>query len=60
MHVHASNVAAGGVLAAWMICVLPPAAALLAIVWYAIQIYESRTVQRQIKCVKAWINGGSE
>jgi chromate transport protein ChrA len=41
-----SYVVAPGVLAATVAAALPPLAALVAIVWYTVQIYESRTVQR--------------
>jgi chromate transport protein ChrA len=41
-----SYVVAPGVLVATVAAALPPLAALVAIVWYLVQIYESKTVQR--------------
>ncbi len=41
----ASGVAIVSTLAGW----LPPAAALIALVWYVIQIYESDTIQKWIR-----------
>lgn len=41
-----SNLLGGGVVTATLVGMAPAAAAVIAILWYLIQIYESRTVQR--------------
>jgi hypothetical protein len=47
----AIDAGAVGVIAAAIVGWLPPLAAIVAILWYVIQIYESQTVQRK---VRAW------
>lgn len=40
---------AGAAIAASLMQWLPPAAALLGVIWYAIQIWESKTVQKHVR-----------
>lgn len=45
----ATDIGAAGVFVASLAGVLPPIAALLAIVWYCIQIWESKTTRTHIR-----------
>jgi hypothetical protein len=45
------TVSAGAILSAFL-GYLPPIAALLAIFWYGVQLYESRTVQRWLRVAR--------
>lgn len=46
---HANHMISAAAIAGTMAGILPPLAALVAIIWYAIQIWESRTVQEWFK-----------
>lgn len=48
----AGDVSAIGVITVTLISILPPIAAVLAIIWYIVQIYESRTIQNKLRSIK--------
>lgn len=47
---HAVDATAAAAIVAAIMQWVPPAVALLALCWYLIQIYESKTVQRWLAC----------
>lgn len=50
---HTLDIAAGSVALASFAAILPPMASLLSIIWLAIRIYESQTIQRLLNKDKA-------
>jgi hypothetical protein len=51
---HAVNTLATATILSTLVGWLPPIAALLGIIWFLIQIFESKTGQRFVRWIKFW------